>query len=91
MSDLADQYFHEIVQEADIEHDELTRVSMTVRFSPKTKSLIERIASKTGKSLNTVASDILYYGSIETAVGLAQHLNMSQDEYKCFVYGDESC
>lgn len=89
MSDLADQYFKEIIQDSDSENDELTRVTMTVRFSPKTKSLIERIAAKTGKSLNTVATDILYHGSIETAVGLAEHLNMSKDEYTAFVYGGE--
>lgn len=89
--DLADQYAAEIQQAELHDHIDKERISMTIRVSADVRSRLDRIAQYTGKSLNTVASDILYHGSIEVAVGIAERLNLSKDEYKQLAYGDESC
>lgn len=89
--DLADQYAAEIQQAELHEHIDKDRVSMTVRVDPETKARIERIAEYTGKSMNTVASDILYHSSIEVAVGIAERLNLSTEQYKELAYGEASC
>lgn len=89
--DLADKYVAEIQQQELQGHMDNERVAMTIRVSPNTKALIERIAEYTNKSANTVASDILYHCSIELGTGIAKGFDMSTEDYKKLVYGTESC